>query len=233
MATAVAGAIALAGCADDVPAPGETVTVTASGPPAPTVTVTASPGPATVETETVSPSVYVPFGEHAIVLGEGATREDVALADAFISFALDPSAAPEGLTFAPAGVTLGILQNTHATRTPAELRERSAWLVGEGGDLYFESTGPFSAIDTIRAWVIERERVEDVPLATGVFEVAVGRHDGCPYKIDGVPEGLESARQVWLQPVGEELSCAGRWFAVDLFVTDGAVVGVTVALGSP
>lgn len=230
--TTLAAALLVVGCTGD-PAPNATVTVTASAPSAPTVTVTAAPEPVPVETETVSPSVYVPAGEYAIVLGEGATSEDAALATAFVDFAVDPAAVPEGLTFAPKGVQLGILQRIFHTRSPGELRERSAWLVGTEGDLYFESVPPFSAIDTVREWVMARERVEDVPIATGVFEVAVGRHDGCPYKIDGVPEGMETARQVWLAPVGEEVGCAARWFAVDLFVTDGAVVGVTIALGSP
>lgn len=70
-------------------------------------------------------------------------------------------------------------------------------------------------------------------MATGAFEVAVGRHGGCPYEIAGVPAGMESAWQVWLTPVGEYVSCADGWFAVDLFVVDGAVASVTVELGSP
>ena len=230
MAPVVAGAIVLAGCADTTPAPAETLTVTASPSAAPTVTVTPSPEP--VETETVRPSVYVPDGEFAIVLGEGATPEDAALAEAFVELALDPSAGPGGLPLAPDSVQLGILQRIFSTRTPAELRDPAAWLVGDGA-LYFESEGPFSAIDIVRSWVLDRERVEDVPIATGVFEVAVGKHDGCPYTIEGVPEGMESARQVWLAPVGDELSCAARWFAVDLFVQDGTVAAVTLALGSP
>ena len=44
---------------------------------------------------------------------------------------------------------------------------------------------------------------------------------------------MESARQLWLSPVSEDLVCAGPWFAVDLFVEDGVVFGVTLALGSP
>lgn len=225
-------ALVLAGCTGD-PAPNVTVTVTATATPAPAKPVTATASPAPAETETVSPNVYVPLGDYAIVEGDGATRDDAALAAAFVDFALDPSTVPEGLTFAPEGVQLGILQRIFATRTPGELRERSAWDVGTEGDLYFESEGPFSAIEPLRQWVVDRDPEAEFPIATGVFEVAVGRHDGCPYPIDGVPPGMESARQVWLKPVGEDLSCAGRWFGVDLFVVDGAVVGVTIALGSP
>jgi len=226
-------AIVVAGCTDSAPGPAETVTTTVTSTPSPAATVTVTVPPEPAVTETVRPTVHVPVGEYAIVLSDGTTSDDAELAAAFVDFALDPTAAPEGLNFAPEGVQLGILQNVHATRAPGELRDRSAWLIGTEGDLYFESTGPFSAIDTVRDWIVDRDRVEDVPIATGVFEVAVGRHDGCPYKIDGVPEGMESARQVWLKPVGKELSCAGRWFAVDLFVEGGAIVGVNVALGSP
>ena len=63
--------------------------------------------------------------------------------------------------------------------------------------------------------------------------MAVGQHEGCPYAIEGVPAGMESARQVWLTSVGENVSCAAGWFAVDLVVVDDAVAAVTVELGSP
>ena len=221
----VAGALALAGCTNGDPAPTETVTViqTASPSPAETVTVT----------ETVAPSVYVPLGDYAILLGEGATRDDAALAAAFVEFALDSSTVTEGLTFAPDGVQLGILQRIFATHTPSELRDRSTWLIGTEDDLYFERSGPFSAIEPIQQWIVGRDPAAEFPIATGAFEVAVGQHDGCPYAIEGVPAGMESARQVWLTPVGEGISCAYGWFAVDLFVIDDAVAAVTVELGSP
>jgi len=222
-AMVVASVLALAGCANGTPAPTETVTVIQ----------TASPSPVETVTETVTPSVYVPLGDYAILLGEGATADDAALASAFVEFALDSSKVPQGLTFAPAGVQLGILQRILATRTPAELRDRSAWRIGSEDDLYFEATGPFSAIEPIRQWIVGRDPSAEFPIATGVFEVAVGQHDGCPYEIEGVPAGMESARQVWLAPVGENVSCAAGWFAVDLFVVDNAVAAVTVELGSP
>lgn len=219
----VAGALVLAGCTNSPPAPAETVTVTA----------TTTPSPAETVTETVVPSVYVPLGEYAILLGEGATRDDAALAAAFVDFALDSSTAPEGLTFAPEGVQLGILQRIFATHTPSELRDRSTWLIGTEDDIYFERSGPFSALEPIRQWIVGRDLGPEFPIATGAFEVAVGQHEGCPYAIEGVPAGMESARQVWLTPVGENVSCADGWFAVDLFVVDGAIVAVTVELGSP
>lgn len=220
----VAGAFVLAGCTDNSPARAETVTVTATSSPSPAATVTA--------TETVVPSVYVPLGEYAILLGDGATRDDAALAAAFVDFALDSTTTPEGLTFAPEGVQLGILQRIFATPTPGELRDRSAWLIG-AEDVLFERSGPFSAIEPIEQWIVGRDPGAEFPVATGAFEVAVGRHGGCPYEIAGVPAGMESARQVWLTPVGEYVSCADGWFAVDLFVVDGAVAAVTVELGSP
>ena len=221
----VVGALALAGCTNGTPAPAATVTVTQTASPGPAETVTV--------TETVAPRVYVPWGDYVILLGEGATRDDAVLAAAFVEFALDSSTVPEGLTFAADGVQLGILQSIFATHTPAELRDRSAWLVGSEDDLYFEATGPFSAIEPVREWVVGRDPAAEFPIATGAFEVAVGQHDGCPYAIEGVPSGMESARQVWLAPVGENVSCAAGWFAVDLFVLDDAVAAVTVELGSP
>lgn len=219
----VVGALAFAGCTNVTPAPAETVTAIQ----------TAWPSPAETVTETVAPSVSVPLGDYAILLGEGATGDDAALAGAFVEFALDSSTVPEGLTFAPAGVQLGILERIFVTRAPAELQDRSAWLVGTEDDFYFESSGPFSAIEPIREWVVARGPATELPIATGAFEVAVGQHDGCPYAIEGVPAGMESARQVWLAPVGENISCAYGWFAVDLFVIDDAVAAVTVELGSP
>jgi len=78
-----------------------------------------------------------------------------------------PSATPEGITLAPQGVQLGILQDVLSARTPAELREPSAWLVGGDECCYFEAVGPFSAIDPVRHWVLDRGAVEGVTLALG------------------------------------------------------------------
>jgi len=221
----IAGALALTGCTNGTPVPAETVSVTA--PPIPVETVTA------MATETTAPSVYVPEGEYSILLGEGATRDDAALATAFVELALDPSTVPDGLRFAADGVQLGIMTTIYATRAPSELRSRSAWQVGSEEDLLFERVGPFSALDTVSGWVTGQDPEAEDQFVTGVFEVAVGPHWGCPYAIDGVPAGLESARQVWLKPSGEWVSCAGGWFAVDLFVLDGEVAAITVELGSP
>lgn len=220
-AVVVAGVLALAGCVNETAAPTETVTVIQ----------TASPRPAVAVTETVAPSVYVPLGEFAILVGEGATRDDAALAAAFVEFALDSSTVPEGLTFAPGGVQLGILQRIFVTRAPSELRDPSAWQIGTEDDLYFERSGPFSAIEPVRQWVVGRDAESSI--ATGAFEVAVGQHEGCSYPVEGLPAGMESARQVWLKPVGEYISCADGWFAVDLFVIDNAVVAVTIGIGAP
>lgn len=217
--------LVLAGCTSDPPVPAETVTVTVTATPSPVETVAV--------TQTAAPAVHVPVGEYAILLGDGATDDDAALAAAFVDFALEPSATPEGLTFDPDGVQLGILQRIFATRAPSELAASSAWVIGGEDDVLFERTGPFSAIEPVRQWVLARESETEFVVATGAFQVAVGQHEGCPYAIEGVPAGMESARQVWLTPVGENVSCADGWFAVDLFVVDGAVTAVTVELGSP
>lgn len=221
----IAALLALAGCTNDTatPAAGETVTTT----PSPAATVTAT------ETVTASPRVYVPGGDFVLLMGEGATPADAALAHAFVDVALDPSTVPAGLRFDPDEVQLGILTTIYTTRTPGELRTRSAWQVGSKDDLLFERQGPFSALDPVSGWVTGHDPDADDPLVTGVFEVAVGPHWGCPYDIDGVPAGMERARQVWLKPSGEFVSCAGGWFAVDLFALDGEVAAVTVELGSP
>ena len=231
----VAGTLALTGCTNGTPAPAETVTVTVTvtAPPAPAETVTATATATATETETVEPSVYVPVGDYSILLGEGATRDDAALVAAFVEFALDPSSVPDGLRLAADGVQLGIMTTIYTTRSPAELRRRSAWQVGSEEDLLFERTGPFSALDAVSGWVTGQDPEAEGEVVTGVFEVAVGPHGGCPYGIGGVPAGLESARHVWLRSSGELVSCAGGWFAVDLFVLDDEVVAVTVELGSP
>ena len=221
----IACTLALTGCTNGARVPAETVTMTAPPVPAETVTATVA--------ETAEPSVYVPVGDYSILMGEGATRDDAALAAAFVEFALDPSTPPDGLTFATDGVQLGIMERVFVTRVPSELQSRSAWQIGSSDDLFFESEGPFSAIEPVRQWVVGQDPEADFPLATGVFEVAVGAHRGCPYEINGVPQGMESARQVWITSVGETVSCAAGWFAVDLFVLDGAVAAVTVELGSP
>ena len=200
-----------------------------------TVTATPLPSPAetVVETVTSAPDIYVPQGDYALVLGDGATQEDVALVAAFIEFALDPSTVPDGLTFAPDGVQLGIMDRVFATRDPGELTSRSAWQIGTADDLFFERTGPYSALETVRRWVTQRSPAGEVPEITGTFRVSVGPHRGCPPVVDGVPATRAPARQVWLSSTGAYVSCAGGWFAVDLFVVDGAVSAVTVELGSP
>ncbi|MCB2174331.1 MAG: hypothetical protein KQH57_00845 [Actinomycetales bacterium] len=218
--------LALAGCTGPTPPQTiETVTVTATPRP--------SPAPTAVETFTPPPNLYVPDGDYAIVLGDGATQEDAALVAAFIEFAIDPSTVPDGLTFAADGVQLGIMDRVFATRDPSELTSRSAWRIGTSDDLLFERTGPYSALEPVRSWVTQRDLDDEVPFVTGAFEVNVGTHHGCPYAIDGVPAGMGTARQVWLVSIGEYVSCAGGWFAIDLFVVDGAVAAVTVELGSP
>lgn len=218
--------LAVAGCTGRTPPPmAQTVTVTVTPKPSPAQTV--------AETFTPPPSLYVPDGDYAIVLGDGATPEDAALTAAFIEFALDPSTVPDGLRFAADGVQLGIMDRVFTTRDPSELTSRSAWRIGTSEDLLFERTGPYSALEPVRSWVTRRDLDDEVPLVTGAFQVNVGAHGGCPYPIDGVPAGLENARQVWLVSIGEYVSCAGGWFAVDLFVVDGAVAAVTVELGSP
>lgn len=233
----IAGSVALGGCSPGTPAPAETVTVTVSPMPAPTVTATVTVEP---------PTVYVPYDGYTILLGEGATRDDAALVAAFVELALDPATVPDGLSFAEGGVQLGSMSTIYATRTPTELRSRSAWQVGTADTLLFERSGPFSAIEPVRQWVVGQDPAAQIPhryfaddpeaersYETGAFMVHVGPHRGCPYDIDGVPPGMESAHQVWLESVGELVSCASGWVAVDLFVLDGEVAAVTVELGSP
>ncbi|HEY3546382.1 MAG TPA: hypothetical protein VGK17_09845, partial [Propionicimonas sp.] len=65
------------------------------------------------------------------------------------------------------------------------------------------------------------------------LSVHVGDHPGCPSTGVETPAEYSGVTQVWISPADGAIDTCIDWFAVNLFVDDGTVLGVTVELGSP
>jgi len=156
---------------------------------------------------------------------------DRALASALVTFALDPTALPDGLAFAPT-VALGTGATIEKSLPAAQLNNVAAWDVAAGGG--YGLAGPFNALDTLAARI---GGTDDYAINGGQYggqlSVHLGTHPGCPDAAVDVPTDYAAATQVWISPADGATDSCIDWFAVNLFVDGGAVRAVTVQLGSP
>ena len=157
---------------------------------------------------------------------------DLALIEHLVVLALDPDdASAQALGLAQAGVRLGLADRLLVDLQVASAADPAAWEIDE--PLFRAHTGPFSAPAMLAARIEGTDRRPPLP-AGGALTVTVGEHPHCTSAPVPAPPGLESLRQVSVQPTAESMTSCLDWFTVDLFVADdGAVVAVTVDVWEP
>ncbi len=144
------------------------------------------------------------------------TAAQQAIADAFADISVEGTTVDVGDLRLADRVLIGLGDQLSEERTPTQLTDPAGWVLAPE---YFRGyTGPFSALDRLR-------RSDDV-------DVLVGPHNHCGSPPRPIPDEIEFATHLSLQPTGID-SCL-RWFTVDLFLdaTD-AVVAVTLDLSEP
>lgn len=148
--------------------------------------------------------------------GTAPTADDLALADALITWArTGDSAVLDRSAFADE-VAIGLGPEIVAFRTFDELGEAMGWRLDR--DVFRGYVGPFSVLDQLGR--------------DGDVVVSIGPHAHCASAPVDPPPGLADHRRMSVQPASIR-SCL-QWWTVDLFVgEDGRVEAVTLDLYEP
>lgn len=158
-------------------------------------------------------------------------QSDLAIADAFVSFATEPS--PETAASLPFAdrVELGLGPDLLVERTAEELSSPDAWLIDE--DVFRAYTGPFSALERIR-----RHVAGDMPEGLQVrseTKVVIGDYPYCAGSAaPPPPDGVKDLRRVSIQPADGSVTSWLGMFYVDLYVDEDRLIhAVTLDLCEP
>ena len=213
------------------PAPVESLTVVS---PTPVRSPAAEPPvPEPAASESPAPAPTLPPGTFTLqATSPDVGPADLALIERLVVFALDPAdASAQTLGLAQAGVRLGLADRLLVDLQVASAADPAAWEIDD--PLFRAHTGPFSAPAMLAARIEGTDRRPPLP-AGGALTVTVGEHPHCTSGPVPAPLGLESLRQVSVQPTDESMASCLDWFTVDLFVADdGAVVAVTLDVWEP
>ncbi len=145
-----------------------------------------------------------------------ASAAEVALIDAFVAFAADPSATTIAALPLADEVGIGIGNVIESTQTVDALSDRLAWEIDR--DEYDGYAGPFSVL------LLD---VADRPL-----DITVGPHPRCAAPPVEAPEGFEDYRRLSIQP-SDATSCL-EWWTVDFFLDpEGTIEAITLDLFGP
>ena len=142
------------------------------------------------------------------------TDEELGKAAALVASAqvMDPAAVAE-VGFAEQ-VALGLGDRVTFTVASDTLESSKGWTLDV--EEYEGYAGPFSALDLLR----------------DPYEVTVGTHPRCVADPSAAPEGMETFRQLSIQPT-DATSCL-EWWAVDLYLNpNGEVAAVVLDLYGP
>lgn len=142
------------------------------------------------------------------------TGEDSRVMRSLRRFARDPRPGQvKNIPFVHDGVRLGLADQLLVQRSPRELTDPEAWVIGE--DPFRARVGPFSALELLAG--------------PGPVSVVVGPHPHCASPPVPPPEEVADLRRVSLQPANFE-SCL-LWWTVDVFLTPEAeIAAVTLDL---
>jgi hypothetical protein len=182
----------------------------------------------------VSISADVSWTAEPIVI-DGALREDGRFSVAAYPSNVEPTAADEellnaytslsepgvspttaDLRLSANGVALGLGDELKLTRSPDELADPANWRID--AEDFRARVGPFSALELL--------------VDAGDVTTLIGPHDHCAAPPISIPDGLDDARHLSIEPLGTS-SCLD-WWAVDLFLDDaGDVVAISLDLWEP
>lgn len=140
------------------------------------------------------------------------------LADRFVAFAKDPTA--ETLDALPMAdqVSLGLGPTLLTTVPGQELLDPATWIMDV--EEFRAYVGPFPILGSLET--------EDR------WQVEVGHHRHCAGDPMPVPDGLQSATQISIQPNEATIDSCLQWYTVDLFVgADDTIEAVTLDLWEP
>lgn len=158
------------------------------------------------------------------------TDADRAVADAFVTFVLDPSAATAtAVPFAAEGVQLGLGDELLRDVPIAEIHRPELWEFER--DAFRGYTGTFSALDTLRRHLQDPSREGR---SSNEIEITVGEHPHCASPPIPAPSEVRDLRRLSIQPAENSIDSCLMWFTVDLFLADDdSIEAITLDVYEP
>lgn len=140
------------------------------------------------------------------------------VADLFIAFSVDPSAANFAALPLADSVALGLGPDIAVTIPSTDLADPDAWVIER--DEFRAWVGPFSLLDPVGR--------------VAAHDVIEGEHPHCAGPPVPAPDGYADHRRVAIQPASTTIDSCLQWFTFDLFIgEDERVDAITLDLWEP